>query len=76
MLKLSEWATQPLAGSWGHKYQAGGLNVGQLPAMQQSAVVPARQQLAIVPATQQLAVVYGSLCTPAVLLKIQRWCVD
>ncbi len=28
MLKLSEWATQPLAGSWGHKYQAGGLNIG------------------------------------------------
>lgn len=32
MLKLSEWATQPLAGSWGHKYQAGGLNVGQPPS--------------------------------------------
>ena len=30
MLKLSEWATQPLAGSWGHKYQAGGLNIGPL----------------------------------------------
>ena len=29
MLKLSEWATQPLAGSWGHKYQAGGLNIGE-----------------------------------------------